>query len=74
MFSNVTFSKSDVAILAVLLACGTATMIEAHNRVLIDPPTTIEMAAPTTTPLATNPDVMLGPTGELMVPAEQFSP
>jgi hypothetical protein len=41
---------------------------------LIDPPTTIEMAAPTTTPLATNPDVMLGPTGELMVPAEQFSP
>jgi len=42
MFSNARFSKSDIAMIVALLACATATMIEAHNRILIGPPAQVE--------------------------------
>jgi hypothetical protein len=44
MLSNATFSKSDMAMIAILIACATATMIESHNRVVIDPPASIDSA------------------------------
>ena len=36
--SKSTVWKSDVIMIAVLLACATAIIIESHNRILIGPP------------------------------------
>jgi hypothetical protein len=59
MFSNASFSKSDVAMIVALLACATATMIEAHNRILISPPAEIDRSsgAATWSDLAADPTV-----------------
>ena len=46
MPSNVTVSKSDLAIITALFLCATATWIESHNRIQIDAPDRVEDTAP----------------------------
>lgn len=38
MLSHPVFSKLDAAIIALLVLCGAAVMIEAHNRIVIVAP------------------------------------
>jgi hypothetical protein len=64
VFSNPVLSKLDAAIIAVLLASGTATLVESRHRVLIEAPAETQAEIQGVSVTATHSNVVVGPTAE----------